>query len=300
MLTIAFDSMGCAARAVLDAEGEAAEAALRELPDWLARRERVLSRFDATSALCRLNDRGFAEAVDDVLFEGVSVAVAAARETDGLVTPTIAEALVAAGYDRDFVDVDREQSAAAPVAHAVPDAFGIVLEPLTRSIRLPKGVRLDLGGTAKGWCADEAVTWLSRHGPALVDLGGDIAASPGRRPWPIAVEGPSGDELDLVLLERGGLATSGRDHRRWRRGGVEQHHLVDPRTGLCARTDVLTVTVLGPSARVAETAAKRVFLSGTEQGLAFLEASGLSALVVRDDGAVVRSRRFAQHTWSPS
>ena len=300
MLTIAFSTMGCAGRAVLDAEGSAAESALHELPAWLARRERVLSRFDATSDLCRLNDEGHADAVDDVLFEGVSVALAAARETDGLVTPTVAEALEAAGYDRDFAAVDRDQRAAAPIARAIPDVSGIVLDPIARSIRLPRGVRLDLGGTAKGWCADEAVTRLSRLGPALVDLGGDIAVSPGRRPWPVAVEGPGGDELDLVLLERGGLATSGRDHRRWRRGGVEQHHLVDPRTGLPAHTDILTVTVLGPSARVAETAAKRVLLSGTEEGLAFLEAAGLSALVVRDDGTVVRSRRFAQHTWSPS
>jgi len=300
MLTIAFDTMGCAARALLDAEGPAAEAALEALPARLARRAHVLSRFDATSDLCRLNERGFADAVDDVLLDAVAIALTAAQETDGLVTPTIADALEAAGYDGDFATVDRDPSATAPSARSVPGVAGIVLDRVARSIRLPKGVRLDLGGTAKGWCADEAVAWLSQFGPALVDLGGDVAASPGRRPWPIAVEGPRGDELDLVLLHGGGLATSGRDHRRWRRGGVEQHHLVDPRTGLCARTDVLTVTVLGPSARVAETIAKRVLLSGSEQGLSFIEASGLSALVVRDDGAVVRSRRFAQHTWSPS
>ncbi|MBL8719540.1 MAG: FAD:protein FMN transferase [Myxococcales bacterium] len=300
MLTIAFDTMGCAAQALLDGEGPAAEAALEALPARLARREHLLSRFDATSALCRLNEHGFADAVDDVLFDAVSIAVAAARETEGLVTPTIADALAAAGYDRDFAAVHRDQTATAPEARSVPEVAGIVLDPVARSIRLPKGVRLDLGGTAKGWCADEAVAWLSQLGPALVDLGGDIAVSPGRRPWPIAVEGPHGDDLDLVLLRSGGLATSGRDHRRWRRGGVEQHHLVDPRTGLCAKTDVLTVTVLGPSARAAETAAKRVLLSGTAEGLAFIEASGLSALVVRDDGAVLRSRRFAEHTWSPS
>jgi thiamine biosynthesis lipoprotein len=184
---------------------------------------------------------------------------------------------------------------------AVPDWRCIQRDMRTRSIQLPPGVRLDLGGTAKGWSADAAVASLARFGPALVDLGGDIAASRAQRaPWPIAIDDPRGDRgsLDLVLLHEGGIATSGRDFRRWKRNGLDQHHLIDPRTGAPAKTDVWTATAIAPRALEAEIAAKRVLLEGSCAGLEWLEQRpNLAAIVVREDGVVLRSARFAHHVW---
>jgi len=301
MLTIEFKTMGCHARAVLDAEGAPARAALDGLPAWFATRERILSRFEPESDLTRLNARGAAEHLDDVLWEAIDVALGAALASDGLVTPTILSALEAAGYDRSFDGLPRDQPGALATALAAPDWRDIERDPTRRGVRLPPGLRLDLGGTAKGWSADLAASSLARFGPALVDLGGDIAAaSAPRSPWPIAVEDPRGarEPLDVVLLRGGGIATSGQDFRWWTRSGRKQHHLIDPRTGAPARTDVVTATVIAPSALDAEIAAKRLLLCGSRGGMAWLECHAeLAALVVREDGQVLRSARFAGHTW---
>jgi len=301
MLSLDFQTMGCQARALLDADGAAARAALGGLPAWFARRERVLSRFDPNSALARLNAAGFARPVDPLLWEALGVALAAASASDGLVTPTILPALERAGYRSSFErlaeDVLGPTSGSAPP----PDRRRVQRDAGARSVVLPPGVRLDLGGTAKGWSADLAVAWLAAFGPALVEVGGDVAASPREgATWPVAVGDPrgGGEPPELLLLGAGGVATSGRDFRRWSRGGVEQHHLIDPRTGSPSRSDVLTATVIAPSALEAEVAAKRLLLAGTDEGLSWIEAQpALAAMVVRDDGVTRASARFGSLTW---
>jgi thiamine biosynthesis lipoprotein len=95
-------------------------------------------------------------------------------------------------------------------------------------------VRLDLGGIGKGWAADRAVARLKRLGPSMVEAGGDIAISGRRsqgRAWRIAVADPRQPDGDLAYLAAtsGGVATSGKDFRRWRRAGAWQHHLIAAR-----------------------------------------------------------------------
>jgi thiamine biosynthesis lipoprotein len=301
MLSIEFKTMGCQARAFLDATGAPAQAALDELPAWFAARESILSRFRPDSALSKLNAHGMADCVNEVLWEAIDVALRAAESTNGIVTPTILRALEAAGYDRSFDALDRDGVASLPPERAVPSWQAVEREEGTRSIRLPAGLALDLGGTAKGWSADTAVLHLARFGPALVDLGGDIALSPSSRgPWPIAVEDSrtAAGVLELILLCDGGIATSGRDFRRWRRSGLDQHHLIDPATGAPSRTDVWTATVLAPSALAAEIAAKRLLLEGSRQGLAWIESKPeFAALVVTESGIILASSRFRQFAW---
>lgn len=137
-------------------------------------------------------------------------------------------------------------------------------------------MRLDLGGIAKGWAADIAAQRLAKAGPALIDAGGDIAVSgpmADGSPWPIAIANPFApeDSLGLLLLVRGAVATSGRDYRRWTRGGVEQHHIIDPRTGQPAQTDVLSATIVAPDGPAAEMAAKVALILGSQAGLAWLD-----------------------------
>ena len=178
------------------------------------------------------------------------------------------------------------------------DWRAIVMDRRTHAVTLPAGVRLDLGGVAKGWAADRAARLLAAAGPALVDAGGDVAISgpmADGSPWPIAITNPFApeDSLGLLLLDRGAVATSGRDYRRWRRGGVEQHHIIDPRTGRPAQTDVLAATVVAPDGPSAEVAAKCALILGSDAGLAWLHARPtLAGLLVLDDGRVLYSRRI--------
>jgi thiamine biosynthesis lipoprotein len=136
----------------------------------------------------------------------------------------------------------------------------------------------------------------------LVDVGGDIAVrGVAAESWPIAIEDPRGtgtDPLDIVLLRFGGIGTSGRDYRHWRRSGAAMHHIIDPCTGAPARTDVFTATVIAPSAVEADASAKRLLLMGSEAGAEWVETRpDLAALVVRDDGEVVRTSRFTNYVW---
>lgn len=265
--------------------------------------ERAWSRFRPGSALCRLNRRaGHPTRLDRPTFRLVETALAAAHWTDGLVTPTILPALLAAGYDRTFADLPAD-SPARP-APPLGEWSAIRLDPSNATITLPVGSPIDLGGVAKGYLADRIVR--RHHGPILIDAGGDIALSgplPGGAPWPIGIDDPLEPDrlLALVAVAKGGVATSGRDFRRWRQGGQERHHLIDPRTGEPARTDVLTATVVASSAVVAEAAAKVVLLRGAEAGLRWIaEHPSLAALVVREDGSLVTSRRFETLLWKAS
>ena len=130
---------------------------------------------------------------------------------------------------------------------------------------LDPGTRHDLGGIGKGYAAERVATLLSLAGPCLVSAGGDIAVRsvPSTGTWPVAVS----DELTLGLT-RGGLATSGTERRRWRRNGVEQHHLIDPATGRPAASDLLRVTAIGSDAVEAEVLATSILIGGLEEALA--------------------------------
>ncbi len=305
MEALSFRAMGCEMKAVLDAEGPRARRALAQVPGWFESWEAALSRFGADSELSRLNARaGQIVRVSGVLWEVLQAALAAARRTGGLVTPTGLVALEAAGYDRTFAALPAAGSAAVAPAGPLPAWQAVRLLPRLQAVQVPAGVRLDFGGIAKGWAADRAARRLAAHAPALVDAGGDIRVSGPRatgEPWPIGAGDPRDADRDLALLAlRGGaVATSGRDYRRWQRGGVWQHHILDPRTGHPATTDVLSATVLAPTAVAAESAAKAVLILGSGAGVAWLDAQpALAGLLVLDDGQVRLSRRLPDYYWS--
>jgi thiamine biosynthesis lipoprotein len=121
----------------------------------------------------------------------------------------------------------------------------------------------------------------------VVNAGGDLAIhdTPEQGLWPVAVEVP-GAPLTLGLAS-GALATSGRDHRRWRRGGDELHHLIDPATGLPSVTSLVRVTVFADRAVDAEVAAKMLLLVGEEAARVEADALGIPAVLVTADGRVV-------------
>lgn len=300
---IEFRAMGSRILAIVEAPEPAAQAALQRVPGWFAGWERSLSRFDPQSELSALNRRaGQWVQLSPTLASVIRHALDGARSSNGLVTPTMLGALEAAGYDRDFAQIG---ATAAAVDHpvAVGDWRAIRWNAARSLIRLPPGMRLDLGGVAKGWAADQAARRLGRLGPALVDAGGDIAVSGPRAdgaPWPIGVSDPQAPEaqVELLMLAGGGVATSGRDYRRWRQGGAERHHIIDPRTGLPAATDLLSATVIAPTTVLAEIAAKAALILGSAGGRAWIERRAeFAALLIRSDGALIRTASLQRYTY---
>jgi thiamine biosynthesis lipoprotein len=311
-----FHAMGCEMLALLESDAPGARTALDQVPAWFASWERQLSRFRDDSELARLNrSAGRPVRVSKVLWDVVEAALDGAAQSGGLVTPTLLGALEAAGYDRSWDMLQTNEAgatgfprgvAAAEAAEtkalrrpASDDLGAIQRDPATRTIRLLGGVRLDLGGVAKGWAADRAARLLGMCGPALVDAGGDIAVSgplASGAGWPVGVADPFAPEanVEVLVLAAGGVATSGRDYRRWQRDGAWHHHIIDPRSGRPATTDVLSATVVGPSARAAEVAAKAALILGSREGLAWIEARPeLAGLLVLESGRIARSRRLS-------
>ena len=213
---------------------------------------------------------------------GCDIVVAGARPSelhaieelsDGLVDPTLGAAVVASGYDRDFADLE-EPSRAGPRVDATPGRW--------RSVRLtgrlltrPPGVQLDLNGVVKALAVDDALTCIS--GPGFVSAGGDLATR-----GPVSVALPGGD---VVQVLEGGIATSGTVRRRWTRGGVEEHHLIDPRTGLPSRSSWTQVTVVGASCLAADVCAKAAFLLG-DAGPDWLDSHGLAGRFMSGESIV--------------
>lgn len=274
-----FRAMGTDVSLLLECDSTAeATAALDDGEAEVHRLDALLSRFRPESELSRLNDVRALDAGPE-LYELVELALAARERTGGAFDPTVHDALVAAGYDRTFAEIDESRPAGAPV----PCRGDVRLDARTRRIELGDGARLDLGGIAKGWAADRVCALLHRTGPALVDLGGDIAVRGllGGRPWPVGVETPDG--TITLALARGALATSGRDRRRWRREREEQHHVIDPSTGAPAVTDLVRATAFAASATDAEVEAKVLLLAG-ERAAA---ASGTPCVLVTEGGRTV-------------
>ena len=214
------------------------------------------------------------------------LALQARERSGGRFDPTIHDALVAAGYDRSFELLVREAPAGSEEAPPCPGGDVKIDEP-AGTIELDQGVRLDFGGIGKGYAVDRACALLSASVPCLVNAGGDLAVRgrPRTGCWPIGVETPDG--TISLALEDGALATSGRDGRRWRRGGTERHHLIDPVTGKPSESDLLRVSVAARSAVEAEVLAKSLFLVGEEDAAFEAAKLGLAAVLVTEDGRTV-------------
>lgn len=274
-----FGAMGTEVELFLDADEDAA--VLDDVAAELRRVEALLSRFRPDSELSQLNRAGRMR-VGPELLEVTTIALEARARTRGRFDPTVHDALVAAGYERTFDQLDRfaVRAASGPVACG----GRVTVDPATSTVELEGGFRLDLGGIAKGWAVDRALAELAAHGPALVNAGGDLAAS--GRPWPVGVDTPRGTMT--LELQDGALATSGRDRRSWRADGRERHHLIDPSTGSPAEGDLLTVTVVARTATEAEVLAKELFLAGDlHAAAAQADGTGIPSVLVSRVGASV-------------
>jgi thiamine biosynthesis lipoprotein ApbE len=245
------------------------------------------SRFRADSEVTALAS-GRPTRVSPLLLALVRAALRAARLTDGAVDPTVGGALSALGYDRDFPAVPAESAGPLVVRH-VPGWQAVEVDPTAGTVRVPAGVVLDLGATAKAYAADRAARDAAAAAGCgvLVSLGGDVAVAGACPPagWTVRLADDSaaaGPDLPSVRIRSGGLATSSTAVRRWRRGGVGLHHIVDPLTGLPADTPWRTVSVAAGSCLDAQIAATATMV----RGLDWLAPTGLPARLVAPGGDV--------------
>jgi thiamine biosynthesis lipoprotein len=256
-----------------------------------------LTRFDARSELCALNaDPRPVVPASAELRAAVRAALRGAGLTGGLADPTLLGPLERAGYGSSLAGVPRtplpDALAAAPPRRRAGPSSGaawrsVVVDDGSGTIARPPGVRLDLGGSAKGFIADTAAALLAPYGPCAADCGGDMRVLGGHK---VLVAHPFGGEpVAAIALCDAAVATSGVDARLW---GAADHHLLDPATGKPAWTGVVSATALAPSAAEAEALAKGALLAGPVAGRALLRHGGV---LVLDDASVLRVGAAAKH-----
>jgi thiamine biosynthesis lipoprotein len=278
--------MGTAIRVELWCDDrEAGQAALDAVMREMHRIDRAMSPYKPDSELSRLN-RGAALApvvVSAELFDLVARSIAFSRLSDGAFDITYA----AIGHLYDYRRRVRPSDEAIADARAAVGYQHLVLDERARTVGFAReGVRIDLGGFAKGHAVERGVAILARRGieNAIVTAGGDSRLLGDRRgrPWNIAVRDPrrAGEVVALLPLEDVAISTSGDYERFFDEGGVRHHHVIDPRTGRSPR-DVHSVTIVAADGLTSEALSKTVFVLGVERGLALIDRlPGVDAVVI--------------------
>jgi FAD:protein FMN transferase len=290
MINTRFEAFGSTAVVAVTDEAalEAARAAVREV---VAEFDAACSRFRGDSELTALNARaGEAVRVGPVLLDAVQAALRAASLTDGDVDPTVGESLIALGYDRDFALVGTADPSSITI-RAVPGWRTVSVDDATSTVRVARGVTLDLGATAKALAADRAAAAASAACGCgtLVSFGGDmaLAGEPPPDGWRVRVtdDHRSADDApgQTIALRSGGLATSSTTVRAW----GSAHHLIDPATGDSVRAVWRTASVTAATCLDANTASTAAIVRGS-RAVEWLESLGLPSRLVSVDGSVRR------------
>ncbi len=254
------------------------------------------SRFRDDSELTAINSAaGAAVVAGPLLRDTLRAAIRVAEASGGLVDPTVGRALRLAGYDRAFIRVRlREGSLVRPVFERAGRWREIELDDDAGTVRLPAGVELDLGATAKALAADTIAqaAAAATGGGVLISIGGDIAVAgaPPRGGWVVGIDDdhatPPEQVATRVSLSRGGLASSGTRVRRWSTALGELHHILDPRTGAPAAGPWTTVSVAADSCLDANAASTAAVVLG-EAAPAWLAERSLPSRLARLDGRVL-------------
>jgi thiamine biosynthesis lipoprotein len=226
--------------------------------------ERRMTRFRDDSELSAFNrSAGEWVPVSQLLHQLLTAALSVHELTDGLVNAASLAATVAAGYDRSIEEVRRRPG---PVSASVAlPPLDEVLELRAGEARLRAGSAIDLGGIGKGWLADRLAERLEE---ALINLGGDLRGTgtgPVETGWAVGLCDGS-----RVGIGDAAVATSGTGSRSWAGG----HHLIDPRTGVPARTRFAAVSVVAGDCVTAEALAKAALMRSDEDLQLWLRGRG--------------------------
>jgi thiamine biosynthesis lipoprotein len=281
------------------------ELALDAVMDYMRHVNALMSHFLPDSELSQINARAAVEpvVVAQELFDVIKASIHYSELTDGAFDITYASVGYLYDYRRKVHPTDAEIKAALPSV----DYRNLVLDDQAHSVRYARpGVRIDLGGIAKGWAADRSIEMLqSRFGVhnAIVTAGGDSRLLGDRRgrPWVIAIRDPNDREqiVTRIPLADCGVSTSGDYEHYFDEGGVRYHHILDPKTGKSPH-EVRSATIIGPTATDTEGFSKGVFVKGPAAGIALIERNpGMDAVVIDKFGKVWYSKGLMEPTKRP-
>jgi thiamine biosynthesis lipoprotein len=281
---------------VWDDSAEHGNQALDAVMEFMHHVDQLMSHFLPDSQLSRINARAALEpvVVDPELFDVIRASIHYSEITDGAFDITYASVGYLYDYRRHVHPSDAQIEAALPAVNY----RNLILDPAAHSVKFGHaGMRIDLGGIAKGWAADRAVEMLKSRFAitnGIVTAGGDSRLLGDRRgrPWVIAIRDPNDPNrvVTRIPLADVGVSTSGDYEHFFDEGGVRYHHIIDPKTGKSPH-EVRSATIIGPTATDTEGFSKGVFIKGPAEGMKLVERyPGMDAVVVDKYGKVWYSK----------
>jgi thiamine biosynthesis lipoprotein len=275
------------------------DALITRVMDEMRRVDELMSTYKPTSQVSRVNAEAATHpvVVEEDLFGLLQTALDFSRITEGAFDITYASVGYMYDYRRHIKPTD------AQIARALPAISykHVMLDPATHSVSFTQpGVRIDLGGIAKGWAVDRGIEILRAAGVerAFVTAGGDTRIIGDRfgKPWMVGIRDPrqDGKVIARIPLVDAALSTSGDYERFFEEGGVRYHHILSPATGKPASA-VRSVTVIGPTATRTDGLSKTIFVLGIKEGMRVLDALGdVDVIAVDKDEQIYYSKGLAR------
>lgn len=287
--TIDFPALG--GKVLIQAEGPGSDLAVEEGRDLVLDLHRRLTRFEESSELCRLNaNPDPAVAVGPLLLRFAEEVRLAGELSGGLVDATLLDQVEAAGYTESIdPDLPPGPGSVAPTVAGPTRKWGwsdVKVDRDASTVIRPPGLRLDSGGIGKGLAADIVAERLREFDSWAIVCAGDLrfgGTSAAERRIDVTSPFPDTGVIADYSAPSGAIATSGTTRRSWEVESGRSHHLIDPRTGLPARTGLVQVTAVAPTAVEAEVRAKAALLSGPEAASEWLVDGGM---FVTDTGEI--------------
>ena len=271
------------------------EAAIDAVMDDMRRIDTLMSHYKPESQLSQINERGAKEAVvvDRELFDLIKLSLHFSEITDGAFDITYASVGYLYNYRKHIKPTEQEIEKALPGVNY----RHLILDEKAHSVKFAQeGMRIDLGGIAKGYAVDRGIEILQKRGVqhAVVTAGGDTRIIGDRmgRPWIVGIRHPD-DKTKTVLrlpLVDTAMSTSGDYERYFDENGQRYHHIIDPKTGHSA-SKVRSATILGPTAVQTDGLSKTAFVLGAEKAVEIIERlPDFDGIFVRPDGKVLYTK----------
>ena len=284
---------------IISSDEQRANQAIAAAYEEIQRIENLLGRYNKNSQIFALNKNAgvgsvtVSHEVRELLQRGKDYGVL----TDGLFDIAIGALVDLWGIGTEQARVPSEKEIQQTLPRLNLAALDLA-HPQGVSITQP-GVSVDLGGIGKGYAIDRAWQTLKDHGveKALINAGGNIRCIGTRvdgNPWRIGIRHPRQEGiLGVIDVTEKAVATSGDYERYFMQDGMRYHHILDPRTGRPAQ-ECQSVTILAPTAEMADVLSTSVFIMGTDAGMRFIEAQeGVEGMIVGRNGNPVFSSGFA-------
>jgi len=279
---------------VYDKDAAKAEIAINESFKEIERIENVLSIYKNDSEAYLLNKNGKIDDASDDLLYVMNRSIEYGDLSDGAFDITVQPILDL--YTYTFTDLKRPPTDAE--INKVSKLIGyknIVIKDRHIEFKKP-GMKITLGGIAKGYAVDKVVELLEERGVrhALVNAGGNMRSlgDKGSEDWQIALENPrnKAEYITVIPLNNNAVSTSG-DYERYFDENKTFHHIVNPKTGYSA-IELISVTVITPKAIDCDALSTSVFVLGKEKGIELMENLSVEGLVITREKEIIKSKGF--------